>query len=74
MDKDQNTLYRVYLVRLWREFDEEIDSRPPLRIVLEEPQSGERRSFSSLQALNGFFAAEVDGFIPGLSEASNANK
>jgi hypothetical protein len=44
-------VYRIFMLRLWQE-DESPTSEPaPLRIVLEEPHSGERLSFASLAAL-----------------------
>ena len=47
--------YQSYLLRLWRVAD---DERPVWRASLEHPVSGERRGFSSLEALFIFLRSE----------------
>lgn len=44
-------LYCVFLLRLWQEEDGAAGEPAPLRIVLEEPHSGQRHAFASLPAL-----------------------
>ena len=44
-------VYRIFMLRLWQEDESSTGEPAPLRIVLEEPQSGERLSFASLAAL-----------------------
>ncbi len=58
--------YRVFMLRLWQEADSATSEPAPLRIVLEEPHSGERRSFTSLEALLTHLAGAVEP-----QEASN---
>jgi hypothetical protein len=45
--------YLVYLVRLWQV---EGDVGPVWRVVLEDPQDGQRRGFSDLQSLTAYLA------------------
>jgi hypothetical protein len=44
-------VYRIFMLRLWQEYESSTGEPAPLRIVLEEPHSGERLSFASLAAL-----------------------
>jgi hypothetical protein len=44
-------VYRIFMLRLWQEDESSTGEPSPLRIVLEEPHSGERLSFPSLAAL-----------------------
>jgi len=53
-------VYRIFLLRLWQEADSATDTPAPLRIVLEEPHSGERCSFASLEALLAHLAGTVE--------------
>ncbi len=48
---DDESTYLSYLLRLWRGADKE---RPVWHASLEHPISGERRGFSSLEALFTF--------------------
>jgi len=52
--------YRIFMLRLWQEADSATDTPAPLRIVLEEPHSGERCSFTSLEALLAHLAGAVE--------------
>lgn len=45
-------VYHVFLLRLWQELEQVDDDGAPLRIVLEEPRSGRRLTFASLEALH----------------------
>jgi hypothetical protein len=53
-------VYRIFMLRLWREEESATGEAAPLRIVLEEPQSGERLSFASLAALMAHLESTVD--------------
>jgi hypothetical protein len=53
-------LYCVFLLRLWQEADSTTSEPAPLRIVLEEPHSGQRRAFASLPALLAYLEETVD--------------
>jgi hypothetical protein len=57
-------VYHVFLLRLWQEEESATGEAAPLRIVLEEPQSGERRSFASLAALMAHLENTVDRQSP----------
>ncbi len=46
--------YRSYLLRLWQVFDHRPDARLVVRCSLEDPHTGERRGFASLEALLTF--------------------
>jgi hypothetical protein len=52
--------YQSYLLRLWRP-----DSRTGWRIVVENVNSGERRSFSDLGRLHAFLEARQQDDHPG---------
>ncbi len=56
MDTDQH-IYRSYLLRLWRSKDESTIS---WFASLEDPVSGERKGFSSLDALVTFLESDPD--------------
>jgi hypothetical protein len=53
-------LYCVFLLRLWQEADGTTSEPAPLRIVLEEPHSGQRRAFASLPALLAYLEETVE--------------
>jgi hypothetical protein len=53
-------LYCVFLLRLWQEADSTTSEPAPLRIVLEEPHSGQRRAFASLPALLAYLEETVE--------------
>jgi hypothetical protein len=57
-------VYRIFMLRLWQEGESSTGEPAPLRIVLEEPQSGERRSFASLAALMAHLESAVDRHSP----------
>ncbi|NCC34531.1 MAG: hypothetical protein EOM24_21325 [Chloroflexia bacterium] len=57
-------LYRVFMLRLWQEADSAASKPGPLRIVLEEPHSGERCSFASLEALLAYLEEIVEAPQP----------
>lgn len=54
-----SNLYRVYLLRLWREPDPAAVEPAPLRIVIEKPGDGERMTFPSLQAMMRYLETEM---------------
>jgi hypothetical protein len=54
-----SNLYRVFLLRLWREHDPAAPEPAPLRIVVEKPGDGERISFPTLQAMLIYLEAEM---------------
>ena len=51
--------YRSYLLRLWQVFDHRPDARLVVRCSLEDPHTGERRGFASLEALSTFLHDEL---------------
>ncbi len=55
---DEAVDYRSYLLRLWRVREGE---RDVWRASLQDPQSGERISFSTLDALFAFLKAKIEG-------------
>ena len=58
-----SNLYRVFLLRLWREDDgyNHAGIGPaPLRISLEDPRSGRRITFSNLELLLDFLAGQIE--------------
>ncbi len=54
--------YRSYLLRLWRE--ETLD--PCWRAALEDPHTGERIGFASLEQLFAFLMEQVEGDAKGV--------
>jgi hypothetical protein len=46
--------YLAYLLRLWRE-----DKNTPWRVSIEDPHTGERRSFANLKALIAFLEEQA---------------
>lgn len=59
---NDTSFYRVYLLRLWQEDDgrDAGDGPAPLRILLEDPNSGHRQVFSDLEALTHFLANQLE--------------
>ena len=55
--------YFAYLRRLWRESGGDLprDESPQWRASLQDPHSGERVGFASLEDLFGFLRREIDG-------------
>ena len=51
--------YRVYLLRFWQEPREKPDLPNVWRFSLQDPRTGERRGFASLEALVAFLAQEI---------------
>lgn len=52
------TRYLAYLLRLWVTPQ---DETPIRRVVLENPHTGERRAFATLEALFDYLGAATDG-------------
>ena len=53
--------YQAYLLRFWQEQREHPDLSGTWRFSLEDPQSGERRGFASLEALTAFLRQATSG-------------
>ncbi len=53
--------YRAYLLRLWQVVNDE--GRLHWRASLEDPHTGERRGFGSLEALVAFLEAGMDDVL-----------
>jgi len=56
-DRKEQADYLSYLLRLWRESEEQ----GVWRASLEDPQTGERTGFASLEALLVFLRQSTDG-------------
>lgn len=46
--------HHIFLLRLWRDQDSAAKDPDPLRIILEDPRNGVRRSFTSLSTLMNY--------------------
>jgi hypothetical protein len=53
--------YHIYLLTIWREEDEVSGAFQGLRFRLEDPRTGERRGYSSADALFAFLQASLFG-------------
>lgn len=53
---DDLSQYRAFLVRLWRD-----QPSAPWRAAVEDPHTGERRAFGSLEALFAYIADQAAG-------------
>ncbi len=53
--------YQVYVLRLWQEQAASAEHLAEWRFVLEEPKTGQRRGFASLDALTAFLEIELQG-------------
>lgn len=62
---DSSRRYHAYLLRCWEERGEQQLSRPVWRFSLEDPQTGTRLGFASLERLFAF----LDGQTSGVSRA-----
>lgn len=56
------SFYRVYLLRLWQEDDggDVGGGSAPLRILLEDPNSGQRQTLPDFEALVDFLANQLE--------------
>jgi hypothetical protein len=54
--KEHKEKYRSYLLRLWVE---DVNGKQVWRILLENPYSGERRGFASMQDLCAYFQEKM---------------
>jgi hypothetical protein len=55
---DDDTLYRSYLIRLWRRGAEQA---PAWSVALEDVRTGERRGFASLDEALRYLGAQLEG-------------
>jgi hypothetical protein len=53
--------YRSYLLTLWEERGRESDGSHVWRLSLQDPRTGQRRGFASLEALVAALQQEMDG-------------
>lgn len=51
--------YRIYLCSVWDEHGEGPSGRPKLRFSLEDPRTGKRRGFASIEALAAALEPDV---------------
>ena len=56
--------YHVYVLRLWREPTEAEAQSATWRFVLQAPQTGQRRGFTSFGALMAFLESELQPSAP----------
>ncbi len=56
--------YRAFLLRLWEERDQHPEAAAIWRLSLEDPQTGERLGFASLQALSEYLASMLQDLPP----------
>jgi hypothetical protein len=61
--------YRAYLLRLWRVLD--ANGHRGWRASLEDPQTGVRRGFASLEHLLAYLDASADDVPPSATEAAS---
>jgi hypothetical protein len=60
-ENQPSTDYRIYLLTVWREDEEGPKGTQGLRFRLEDPRTGERRGYSSADALFAFLRANLSG-------------
>ncbi len=58
---DQPPSYRTYLIRCWEERSRDLTAPTVWRFSLEDPQTGQRRGFASLEKMMGFIRGELAG-------------
>ena len=58
---DKPPHYQSYLLRFWEERGQQPDLPPAWRFSLEDPHTGERRGFASLEALVAFLREKLAG-------------
>lgn len=57
---EESPRYRSYLLTLWEERGGDLKTEPTWRFSLEDPRSGKRRAFSSLEALFEYLKNEIE--------------
>ena len=57
---EEQSAYRVYVLRSWREGGSYSDAPAVWRFSLEDPTTRQRRGFADLAALMSFLAAETE--------------
>jgi len=55
--KNSSSLYQSFLLRIWRD-----DEHTPWRLQLEDPHTGERRGFATLQQMVEFLGQQMEKF------------
>jgi hypothetical protein len=60
-------LYHSFLLRLWRD-----DETSPWRVQLEDPHTGERRGFSSMEKMVEFLDCRMEGALAERDETDQA--
>ena len=58
---DRPPRYQAYLLRLWQERTQRPSGPAVWRFSLEEPQTGIRRGFASLEAVMAFIERQIEG-------------
>jgi hypothetical protein len=58
---DRPPRYQAYLLRLWQERSQHPARLEVWRFSLEEPQTGVRRGFTSLEAVMSFIESQIEG-------------
>ena len=56
---DRSPRYCAYLLRLWEEGGNSHEQSPTWRCSLEDPHTGDRRGFASLELLIAFLQAQL---------------
>ena len=59
LNADRPTRYCAYVLRLWEMHAADGHNRPAWRCSVEDPHTGERRGFASLEALMTFLQTEL---------------
>jgi hypothetical protein len=56
---DRATTYRAYMLRMWREDTNIVGEKPRWRLSLEDPYTGYRTGFATVQALCAYLISQT---------------
>ena len=66
MSMQKNGAYHAYLIRFWRD-----DQQKPWRVTLEDPHTGLKYGFATLEKMFRFLSKQAEEKRPFLSDAAS---